>query len=256
MKRAWSPMLLACLCLLLCGQLAAASRATAVQYPPHDEDRYSPDAEGDKYYPGGHGEEYAPPSGHDYDYRGNTNLHGYAVHGPPGATGDQGDQGATGANGPQGDQGATGDQGDQGDQGAAGDQGDQGDQGAAGDQGVVGDQGVTGARGATGDQGVTGPCGSACTNPTTRTNASGTFTSATNDGDQATSSRACNLGETMIGSGCKLTCVKKGAEKALITNVQGLYNSNGQVTCEMTAYKNFSTDDGCTLTATAYCCPN
>jgi hypothetical protein len=79
-----------------------------------------------------------------------------------GATGPQGDTGATGPAGPQGvagAQGATGPQGIAGTQGATGAQGDIGAQGATGPQGVAGAQGATGPQGIAGTQGATGAQG-------------------------------------------------------------------------------------------------
>ena len=79
-----------------------------------------------------------------------------------GATGAQGEAGATGQQGIQGEAGATGSQGIQGSQGetgATGQQGIQGEAGATGSQGIQGEAGATGSQGIQGEVGATGSQG-------------------------------------------------------------------------------------------------
>ena len=79
--------------------------------------------------------------------------------GPKGSTGPQGIQGPQGVQGPQGAKGETGQQGERGEPGPKGDVGPTGPQGETGQRGERGETGPQGDVGPTGPQGETGPRG-------------------------------------------------------------------------------------------------
>lgn len=79
--------------------------------------------------------------------------------GPKGSTGPQGIQGPQGVQGPQGAKGETGQQGERGEPGPKGDVGPTGPQGETGQRGERGEPGPQGDVGPTGPQGETGPRG-------------------------------------------------------------------------------------------------